>query len=49
MLRIFSWIGAGLAALVLVAAVQAQEFPSRPTKLLIGFGPGGLGEFRRAW
>ena len=31
---------AGLAASVAVA----QDYPSRPVKILVGFGPGGLGD-----
>ena len=30
----------GLAA----SAVVAQDYPSRPVKILVGFGPGGLGD-----
>ncbi len=35
-----------LAALLLVSAsVSAQTFPSRPVKLVVGFAPGGSGDF----
>ena len=30
----------GLAA----SAAVAQDYPSRPVKILVGFGPGGLGD-----
>ena len=33
-----------LVGLGLVAAASAQEFPSRPIRLVMGFGPGGLAD-----
>lgn len=37
-------LAAGLLSLALAGAAGAQEFPSRPVKLVMGFGPGGLGD-----
>ncbi|TAK86666.1 MAG: tripartite tricarboxylate transporter substrate binding protein [Betaproteobacteria bacterium] len=34
-----------LAALLTSASVAAQTFPSRPVKLVVGFAPGGSGDF----
>jgi tripartite-type tricarboxylate transporter receptor subunit TctC len=31
-------------ALGIASAAQAQEFPARPIKIVVGFGPGGLGD-----
>jgi tripartite-type tricarboxylate transporter receptor subunit TctC len=42
------WFAAHLVCVViflaLVSAAGAQEFPSRPVRLVMGFGPGGLGD-----
>jgi tripartite-type tricarboxylate transporter receptor subunit TctC len=42
------WFAAHLVCavifLALVSAAGAQEFPSRPVRLVMGFGPGGLGD-----
>jgi tripartite-type tricarboxylate transporter receptor subunit TctC len=38
------WLAAGLVALVMTGPVAAQEFPSRTVKIVMGFGPGGLGD-----
>jgi len=44
------WQAARLAAAALVgvgliaAAASAQDYPTRPIRLIIGFGPGGLGD-----
>ena len=34
------WVGFGVAGLVFAAACQAQQWPSKPLRLLHGFGPG---------
>ena len=38
------WLAASVFGLVLVGPAAAQEFPSRTVKLVMGFGPGGLGD-----
>jgi tripartite-type tricarboxylate transporter receptor subunit TctC len=38
------WLSASLAAVCLVAGAVAQEFPSRPVKIVVGFGPGGVAD-----
>jgi tripartite-type tricarboxylate transporter receptor subunit TctC len=40
-LRLLAVFAVGLS---LLGAAPAQEFPSRPVKLVIGFGAGGLGD-----
>ena len=37
-------IATALAGLALIAAASAQDFPSRPIRLVMGFGAGGLGD-----
>ncbi|MCC6778535.1 MAG: tripartite tricarboxylate transporter substrate binding protein [Hyphomicrobiales bacterium] len=41
---IVAFIAALWVALAGAPLVQAQEFPSRPIKIIVGFGPGGLGD-----
>lgn len=43
-LRIVPWMLSGLVAAVSLVPAAAQEFPSRPVKIVMGFGPGGLGD-----
>jgi tripartite-type tricarboxylate transporter receptor subunit TctC len=47
-LQLPRWLAAHLFCVViflaLVSAAAAQEFPSRPVRLVMGFGPGGLGD-----
>ena len=38
------WLAACVFALVLIGPASAQEFPSRTVKIVMGFGPGGLGD-----
>ena len=38
------WLTACVFGLVLIGPVAAQEFPSRTVKIVMGFGPGGLGD-----
>jgi tripartite-type tricarboxylate transporter receptor subunit TctC len=38
------WLAAGVFGLVLIGPAAAQEFPSRTVKIVMGFGPGGLGD-----
>jgi tripartite-type tricarboxylate transporter receptor subunit TctC len=38
------WLAACIFGLVLIGPVGAQEFPSRTVKIVMGFGPGGLGD-----
>jgi tripartite-type tricarboxylate transporter receptor subunit TctC len=42
--RVWCWLAAGVVCLGLAGAATAQEFPSRPLKLIMGFGPGGLAD-----
>jgi tripartite-type tricarboxylate transporter receptor subunit TctC len=42
--RISLWLAAGIAAWASVAPLAAQEFPSRPVRIVVGFGAGGLGD-----
>ncbi len=37
-------LAAGFACFALAGVASAQDFPSRPVKLVMGFGPGGLGD-----
>jgi tripartite-type tricarboxylate transporter receptor subunit TctC len=42
---LFRWLLAVAVALGLIlSAAVAQDYPSRPVKILVGFGPGGLGD-----
>ena len=34
----------GLACIALLTAANAQDYPTRPIKIVVGFGPGGLGD-----
>jgi tripartite-type tricarboxylate transporter receptor subunit TctC len=38
------WLAAGLACIALLTAANAQDHPTRPIKIVVGFGPGGLGD-----
>lgn len=40
------WMGAALAGALLAAplAAHAETYPARPIRLVVGFGPGGLGD-----
>ena len=38
------WLAATVVFLGLAGAASAQEYPSRPVRLVMGFGPGGLGD-----
>jgi tripartite-type tricarboxylate transporter receptor subunit TctC len=38
------WLAASIFGLVLIGPAAAQEFPSRTVKIVMGFGPGGLGD-----
>jgi tripartite-type tricarboxylate transporter receptor subunit TctC len=38
------WLAAAVFGLVLIGPAAAQEFPSRTVKIVMGFGPGGLGD-----
>lgn len=42
--RVVLWLAAGVAALSFIAPAQAQDFPSRTVKIVMGFGAGGLGD-----
>lgn len=42
--RLMLWLVAALAVAGVAAPAAAQEFPNRPIKLIVGFGPGGLGD-----
>jgi tripartite-type tricarboxylate transporter receptor subunit TctC len=42
--RIVNLLGIAFVSVALLAAASAQDFPSRPIKLIIGFGAGGLGD-----
>ena len=37
-------LGCCLAAIGLLATANAQDYPARPIKIVVGFGPGGLGD-----
>ena len=37
-------LGACLVAIGLIGAANAQDYPARPIKIVVGFGPGGLGD-----
>ena len=42
--QLMRFFAAGLVSLALAGAASAQDFPSRPVKLVMGFGPGGLAD-----
>ena len=42
--RLASWLAAGAIAVGLAGAAAADDYPNRPVKLVMGFGPGGLGD-----
>jgi tripartite-type tricarboxylate transporter receptor subunit TctC len=45
LLRAFSIaLGFCLVSLGVLAAANAQDYPARPIKIVVGFGPGGLGD-----
>src|SRR3954452_14795570 len=37
-------LGCCLVAIGLLATANAQDYPARPIKIVVGFGPGGLGD-----
>lgn len=43
-MRFGFWVAASALALGLTGPAQAQEFPSRTVKIVMGFGAGGLGD-----
>jgi tripartite-type tricarboxylate transporter receptor subunit TctC len=38
------WLGAVVLGLGLIAPVHGEDFPSHPIRIIVGFGPGGLGD-----
>jgi len=42
--RVVCWLAACVAGLCLLGPAKAQDFPSRPVRLVMGFGAGGLGD-----
>ena len=44
MTTVVRWLLAAMLMCGPAAVCGAQEFPSRPVKMVVGFGPGGLGE-----
>src|SRR4051794_20784462 len=44
MLRVGRWLLGALLAVGAAGIAAAQEFPTRPVKIVVGFGPGGLGD-----
>jgi len=42
--RVVYWLAACVAGLCLLGPAKAQDFPSRPVRLVMGFGAGGLGD-----
>lgn len=42
--HISRWLLTALALAAGVASASAQDYPSRPLKIIVGFGPGGLGD-----
>jgi len=42
--RFTRWAAASVCCLAFTAPLAAQEFPSRTVKIVMGFGPGGLGD-----
>jgi len=44
MSRLVAWFVALLISLAIPAEASAQAFPSRPIRIVIGFGPGGLAD-----
>lgn len=43
-MRFGFWVAASALALGMIGPAQAQEFPSRTVKIVMGFGAGGLGD-----
>ena len=43
-LRLGSWFAALIVGLAVVVPAKADDFPSRPVRLIMGFGAGGLGD-----
>ena len=41
-------LGCCLVAIGLLATANAQDYPARPIKIVVGFGPGGLGDITGA-
>jgi tripartite-type tricarboxylate transporter receptor subunit TctC len=41
---VLRWLVGCLLGLCLAGSVNADEFPTRPIKIVVGFGPGGLGD-----
>lgn len=42
--QVLRWLAGGLLGICLIGTVKADEFPTRPIKIVVGFGPGGLGD-----
>ena len=43
-IRTMHWLGAVLLGLCLSAPVYGEDYPARTIKIIVGFGPGGLGD-----
>jgi tripartite-type tricarboxylate transporter receptor subunit TctC len=42
--RLAPWFAIGAIILALTGAAEAQDFPSRTVRIVLGYGPGGLGD-----
>ena len=44
-MRVIAWLAAGMVTLLVAGSVVAQPYPSKPLKIVVGYPPGGSGDF----
>ena len=44
-MRVIAWLAAGMVTLFVSVSVVAQPYPSKPLKIVVGYPPGGSGDF----
>jgi len=44
-MRVIAWLAAGMVTLFVAGSVVAQPYPSKPLKIVVGYPPGGSGDF----
>ena len=44
-MRVIAWLAAGMVTLFVAVSAVAQPYPSKPLKIVVGYPPGGSGDF----
>ena len=44
-MRLIAWLAAGMVTLFVAVSAVAQPYPSKPLKIVVGYPPGGSGDF----